>query len=96
VWDNVPQCIFWPRSAVHPPHRLKIDDETPPILLVAELHDPNDPYPWALSVARQIPRGVLLTSLPDGHVAYFRSQCVQDYLDPYLVTRVLGPERVCA
>jgi len=95
VWDLVPQCISWPRPTVNPPHRLDIDDDAPPILLVAGRHDPNDPYAWALSVARQIPRGVLLTSLADGHVAYFRSPCVQAYVDTYLVTRVLGDRRVC-
>ena len=55
VWDNTPQCISWPRPAANPPHRLSIDDDAPPILLVAGRHDPNDPYAWALSVARQIP-----------------------------------------
>jgi TAP-like protein len=94
VWDNIPQCISWPRPAVNPPHRLQIHG-APPILLVAGLHDPNDPYAWALSVAGQIPRSVLLTSLRDGHVAYFRSPCVQTYVDRYLVTRVLGPKRFC-
>ena len=43
VWDNIPQCISWPRPAVNPPHRLHIHG-APPILLVAGRHDPNDPY----------------------------------------------------
>ena len=94
VWDNIPQCISWPSPAVNPPHRLQIHG-APPILLVAGLHDPNDPYAWALSVASQIPSSVLLTSQRDGHVAYFRSPCVQTYVDRYLVTGVLGPKRFC-
>ena len=94
MWDNIPQCISWPSPAVNPPHRLQIHG-APPILLVAGLHDPNDPYAWALSVASQIPSSVLFTSQRDGHVAYFRSPCVQTYVDRYLVTGVLGPKRFC-
>ena len=48
----------------------------PPILVVGTTNDPATPYAWAVSVAKELDRGVLLTHDGDDHVAYFYSACV--------------------
>jgi hypothetical protein len=46
--------------------------------------DPATPDAWAVSVAQELNRGVLLTRDGDGHVGYFYGACVRS-VQAYLV-----------
>ena len=47
--------------------------------------DPATPDAWAVSVAQELNRGVLLTRDGDDHVAYVSSACVLGSVQAYLV-----------
>ena len=69
---------------------------SPPILVVGTTSDPATPYAWAVSVAKELDRGVLLTHDGDDHVAYFYSACVRADVQTYLVSgQTPAPGTVC-
>jgi len=69
----------------------------PPILVVGTTNDPATPYAWAVSVAKELRRGVLLTHVGDDHVAYFSSACVRADVQTYLVSgQTPPPGAVCS
>jgi pimeloyl-ACP methyl ester carboxylesterase len=83
-------CAVWPV----PPTRAVgpvAAPGSPPILVVGTTNDPATPYAWAVSVAHELSRGVLLTRDGDDHVAYFYSACVRDDVQSYLVGGVTPP-----
>jgi len=83
-------CSVWPV----PPTRAVAPvaaPGSPPILVVGTTNDPATPYAWAVSVAHELSRGVLLTRDGDDHVAYFYSACVRDAAQTYLVSGVTPP-----
>jgi hypothetical protein len=77
-------CAVWP----DPPTRTVGPVSAPgsqPILVVGTTNDPATPYAWAVSVSKELSRGVLLTRDGDDHVAYFYSPCVRADVQTYLV-----------
>jgi pimeloyl-ACP methyl ester carboxylesterase len=77
-------CAVWPV----PPTRTVgpvAAPGSPPILVVGTTNDPATPYAWAVSVAKELDHGVLLTHDGDDHVAYFYSACVRADVQTYLV-----------
>ncbi|MCX9191443.1 proteinase [Carbonactinospora thermoautotrophica] len=85
LWGNLP-CAYWPVKAVDRPHAISAPG-TPPILVVGTRNDPATPYAWAVSLADQLPHGVLLTYEGDGHTAYnMGNQCIDQAVDSYLIT----------
>jgi len=83
-------CAVWPA----PPTRTVgpvAAPGSPPILVVGTTNDPATPYAWAVGVAHELSRGVLLTRDGDDHVAYFYSACVRDDVQTYLVSGVTPP-----
>jgi pimeloyl-ACP methyl ester carboxylesterase len=83
-------CAVWPV----PPTRTVgpvAAPGAPPILVVGTTNDPATPYAWAVSVSKELDRGVLLTRDGDDHVAYFYSACVRDDVQTYLVSGVTPP-----
>lgn len=77
-------CAFWPAPASGMPRRITADG-APPIVVVGTTGDPATPYKWAVSLARQLTSGVLVTHRGEGHTAYLASSCVQRALERYLV-----------
>jgi pimeloyl-ACP methyl ester carboxylesterase len=75
VWPDPPTRTVGPVSA----------PGSPPILVVGTTNDPATPYAWAVSVSKELSRGVLLTRDGDDHVAYFYSPCVRADVQTYLV-----------
>ncbi len=78
-------CAVWPA----PPTRTVgpvAAPGAPPVLVVGTTNDPATPYAWAVSVAKELDRGVLLTHDGDDHVAYFYSACVRADVQAYLVS----------
>ena len=65
-------CAVWP---VPPTRKVGpvAAPGAPPILVVGTTNDPATPYAWAVSVAKELDHGVLLTHDGDDHVAYFYS-----------------------
>jgi pimeloyl-ACP methyl ester carboxylesterase len=88
-------CAVWPV----PPTRTVgpvAAPGAPPILVVGTTNDPATPYAWAVSVAKELDRGVLLTHDGDDHVAYFYSACVRADVQTYLVSgQTPPPGTVC-
>ncbi|MFE0458308.1 alpha/beta hydrolase [Kitasatospora sp. NPDC058965] len=76
-------CKDWP-AGQQQPHRVHAVG-LPPVLVVGTTGDPATLYPWAQSLAAQLPGGMLLTYKGLGHTAYGRSNaCVTDAVDAYL------------
>jgi pimeloyl-ACP methyl ester carboxylesterase len=58
----------------------------PPIVVVGTTRDPATPYAWAVSLARQLEPGVLVTREGDGHTGYNSGNaCVDQAVEGYLV-----------
>ncbi|WP_241518512.1 alpha/beta hydrolase [Streptomyces sp. CB03238] len=77
-------CKGWPHRGPGP-HRVSVDG-LPPVLVVGTTGDPSTPYHEAQSLARQLPKGMLLTYEELGHTAYGRgSSCVDNAVDSYLI-----------
>jgi pimeloyl-ACP methyl ester carboxylesterase len=77
-------CAVWPVAPTRQPAPVHAVG-SPPILVVGTTHDPATPYAWAVSLAHELSRGVLLTRDGSDHVAYFYSACVRAYVQTYLV-----------
>ncbi|GAA3875624.1 alpha/beta hydrolase [Leifsonia kafniensis] len=57
-----------------------------PILVVGTTNDPATPYSWAVSLAKQLDSGHLVTYQGEGHTAYNKSNsCVNNAVDDYLI-----------
>ena len=86
-------CMGWPVPAANPPHAL--DVRGVPTLVVHAVHDPSDPYEWALGLADQIRGSALLTRTGDGHTSYYTSPCARQAMDSYLILPDAPADRVC-
>jgi len=84
-------CAEWPTPATRVPGPVAAIG-SPPILVVGTTNDPATPYAWAVSLAGELSRGVLLTRDGSDHVAYFYSACVRAYVQTYLVSGVSPPK----
>lgn len=78
-------CAVWPVKATRPVGPVAAAG-SPPILVIGTTNDPATPYAWAVSVAKELQHGVLLTHDGDNHVAYFYSACVRADVQAYLVS----------
>jgi pimeloyl-ACP methyl ester carboxylesterase len=84
AWGEA-SCAVWPAPPTRTPGPVSASG-SPPILVVGTTADPATPYAWAVSVAHELRRGVLLTRDGVDHVAYFYSACVRDYVQTYFVS----------
>jgi pimeloyl-ACP methyl ester carboxylesterase len=84
AYGSVP-CAYWPvapTGSEEPIHAAG----APPILVIGTLRDPATPYSWAVALAKQLARGVLLTYDGDGHTVYGEGNaCVDRIADDYLL-----------
>ena len=77
-------CAFWPVPATRTPAKVSARG-APPIVVVGTTGDPATPYSWAVSVAKQLSSGVLVTRRGQGHTAFAFSACVQRAVTTYLL-----------
>ena len=86
----------WPAQATSSPHELHATGAAP-ILVVGTTYDPATPYPWAVSLSKQLPTSTLLTFRGDGHTAYGNgSACINKAVEAYLLTGTTpAPGLVC-
>lgn len=83
VTDYV-RCSLWPTrpQPLRPPEA----QGSPAILVVSTTGDPATPYESGVAVAKQLPRGVLLTNEGEGHTVVVEGKaCIDDAVVPYLV-----------
>lgn len=84
AWGSV-ACATWPVPPQNTPHRVTAAGARP-ILVVGTTRDPATPYSWAVSVAKQLESGRLLTYVGDGHTAYRQgSRCIDRAVDRFLL-----------
>ncbi|HYP45524.1 MAG TPA: alpha/beta hydrolase [Propionibacteriaceae bacterium] len=75
-------CAMWPVPAVP---KVTLDGEgAPPIVVIGTTGDPATPYEYAVSMAKQLQSGVLVTLRGFGHTGYGQSGCVQKLVVRYL------------
>ncbi len=78
-------CATWPVRSMRRPARLAIGG-LPPVVVVGATGDPATPYAWAVSLAKQLGSGVLLTRRGEGHTSYGRGDtCIDGAVDAYLL-----------
>jgi pimeloyl-ACP methyl ester carboxylesterase len=79
-------CALWPVHSGRQPAPVHATG-SPPILVVGTTRDPATPLVWARALAKELPRGVLVTRDGDGHTGYRRgSSCVDSTVEAYLVS----------
>jgi len=94
AWGNI-GCTFWKIPATGAAKKITAPG-SPTILVVGTINDPATPYPWAVSLAKQLSKGVLLTFNGDGHTAYESgSACINSAVDRYYLTGVATPGITC-
>ncbi len=82
-------CTVWPVHSGREPEPVRAPG-TPPILVVGTTRDPATPLVWARALARQLPKGVLVTRDGDGHTGYGQgSRCTDDTVERYLVSGIV-------
>ncbi len=80
-----PVCANWPVPPQASPAPVTAEG-SPAILVLGTTGDPATPYAWAQSLARQLPKGVLLTLVGEGHTAYRAGDaCINGPVDAYLL-----------
>jgi hypothetical protein len=90
-----PVCANWPVPPVQKPHRVRAVG-SPAILVLGTTGDPATPYQWAQSLAKQLPKGVLLTLRGEGHTAYRNgSRCINEPVNAYFVRGAVPKALVC-
>jgi pimeloyl-ACP methyl ester carboxylesterase len=78
-------CSNWPYPAAAMPASYDAEG-APPILVVGTTNDPATPYSQAVSLAKQLSSGVLITYEGEGHTIYAGGvACVDDTVDAYFL-----------
>ena len=77
-------CLGWPagKSMVELDYSVAL--ETGP-LVVGTTGDPATPYSQAVSLSKLLSGAILLTFEGEGHTAYGSSDCVDDFVEDYLM-----------
>lgn len=80
---EIAYCHSWP-APVDPTSDIRHVD-APPILLVGVRGDPATPYAWTEQTARVLGNAVVLDYKGEGHTGFARSDCVNEYVERYLL-----------
>ena len=76
-------CPLWPVAPAPEVGRIhRVGDR--PVLVVGTTGDPATPYEYAVDMARDLDRAVLVTHEGEGHTAYGSSACVRRVVQAYL------------
>jgi len=90
------ECATWAVPPTRQPHPISAIG-APPILVVGTTGDPATPYAWAVALAGELQRGVLVTRQGVDHVAYYYSACVRAIDARYLIDGTTpAPGTTCA
>jgi Predicted hydrolases or acyltransferases (alpha/beta hydrolase superfamily) len=78
-------CSNWPYPVAELPTSFAAEG-APAILVIGTTNDPATPYSNAVSLARQLSSGVLITYRGEGHTIYAQGvACVDDAVDAYFL-----------
>ena len=77
-------CLGWPRGESMIELDYTVTLETGP-LVVGTTGDPATPYSQAVTLAKLLSGATLLTYVGEGHTAYGSSDCVNEYVEEYLL-----------
>ena len=83
IWSLV-ACAQWPAMPTRQPHAVHAAG-APPIVVVGTSGDVATPHKWAVSVAGELAKSVLVTWDGDNHVAYYYSGCVRSIDQAYFL-----------
>ncbi len=80
-------CAVWPVPPTGTPHAIRATG-APAVVVIGTTRDPATPYAWAVGLADQLDKGVLVTFDGDGHTAYRRGAvaCITDPVTAYLLS----------
>jgi len=79
-------CIDWPVKSAQQQGSITAPGAAP-ILVIGTTGDPATPYQWAVSLAKQLSSGILLTYEGEGHTAYTSGNgCVAGLVESYFLT----------
>jgi pimeloyl-ACP methyl ester carboxylesterase len=89
-------CAVWPVPPQSTPRKVTAPG-SPPVVVIGNTRDPATPYSWAVALAKQLSRGVLLTHVGDGHTVYRNSApaCIKDPVNAYLVSLTTPAASTC-
>ncbi|HET8930666.1 MAG TPA: alpha/beta hydrolase [Acidimicrobiales bacterium] len=79
------RCAYWPT----PPRPLTQPEAkgSPLIVVVSTTGDPATPYANGVDLAKELPKGALITKVGEEHTAYGRGDaCVDDAVSAYLIS----------
>lgn len=84
-WEGADPCEVWPYPATGTRGPIAAAGASP-ILVIGTTNDPATPYEWAVSLAKELESGVLITRVGEGHTGYNKgNSCVNDAVDAYFV-----------
>lgn len=79
-------CQSWPIQSTQPRDPISAAGSGP-IVVVGTTGDPATPYAWAVSLAKQLQNGHLVTRVGEGHTGYNKgNSCVNSAVDNYFVS----------
>jgi predicted alpha/beta hydrolase family esterase len=85
-------CSNWPYPVADLPAEYDADGADP-ILVIGTSNDPATPYANAVSLAKQLKSGVLISYEGEGHTIYAQGvACVDDTVDAYLIDGTVPTE----
>jgi pimeloyl-ACP methyl ester carboxylesterase len=89
-------CATWPVPPIGRPHPVS-GAGSPPVVVIGTTRDPATPYEWAVSLAKQLDKGVLITHEGDGHTVYRvgAPNCVLRPVNDYLVSLTAPSASTC-
>ncbi|MEO8529445.1 MAG: alpha/beta hydrolase, partial [Pseudolysinimonas sp.] len=78
-------CSNWPYPVATLPTKFDAPG-APPILVIGTTNDPATPYAQAVSLAKQLSSGVMITYNGEGHTVYDHGvSCIDDLVDAYFI-----------
>jgi pimeloyl-ACP methyl ester carboxylesterase len=78
-------CSNWPHPVAEQPSEFDAEGANP-IIVIGTTNDPATPYANAVSLAKQLSSGVLISYEGEGHTIYAQGvACVDDAVDAYLI-----------
>ena len=93
-WGNAPCSSWFGRSSLMPAAANSVTQS--PIVIIGTTYDPATPIRWSRALHQQLPTSSLLTYAGDGHTAYLQGiNCVDRYVNEYLLTGVRAPNKDC-
>ena len=83
--EGLAGCDGWPVGSKQPTKAPRAAG-APPIVVIGTTRDPATPYSMAVSLAKELESGHLITRDGDGHTGFqMGNSCVDDAVEDYLV-----------